>query len=277
MIRQISILVFAMFAFLIACNKSDEVNPTNVDTSNAIATTEDIANVQYLEEEVDLEVEEITDTRDPGDCPEITSLLPKGEFPNTITIDFGDSCVRRNDHVFSGIIIVEVTGPKNEAGSVRTITYDGFAIDGILHTGSRTITITGVDDEGNVTLTKDVDIQLEFPNGQTATWISSRTMQQTEGGSTPYRYDDSWIITGSTEGVNRNGDNFTAEITEQLVVSSACRWLISGIITTEVTVENEVQTHSINFGYPSGDCDNLALVTLSNGDEKVIRVRRRWW
>jgi len=278
MIKRISFFTFASLLLFAACNESDDVKPSGTtDVEVELTTSEDISNIQYMGQEIDLLVDEIADTRDPGDCPEITLAYPRGKFPNTITIDFGDSCVRRHDHVLSGSIVVELSAPRHEEGATRTVTFDGFAVDGIVHSGTRNVTTVAVDDEGNLTRIKEVDVQLEFPTGEVATWQASYTIEQTQGGSTPAFFDDAFSITGSGSGINRNGNEFTVTISEPLVHHIACRWLISGIITNEVNVEGEVRTHSINFGYPAGECDSLALVTLSDGTQKEIRVRRRWW
>lgn len=278
MIKRISFFAFASLIFLAACNETDDVTPSaTTDVDVELTTSEDISNIQYTGQEIDLLVDEIADTRDPGDCPEITMANPRGKFPNTITIDFGDSCVRRHDHVLSGIIVVELSAPRDEVGASRTVTFDGFAIDGIVHSGTRTVTTIAVDNEGNVSRSKEVDVQLEFPTGEITTWQASYIIEQTQGGSTPALFDDAFRITGSGSGINRNGHEFTLTISEPLVHHIACRWLISGIITTEVNIEGELRTHSINFGYPAGECDNLALVTVSDGSEKEIRIRRRWW
>jgi hypothetical protein len=278
MIKFISGFTLTALLFMAACNETDDIVPsTSTDTSVELTTSEDISNIQYMGQEVDLLVDEIADTRDPGDCPDITLEYPRGKFPNTITIAFGDSCVRRHDHVLSGNIIVQISAPKHEEGATRTITFDDFTIDGVVHAGSRTITNTGVDDEGNITLSKEVDVQLEFPTGETAIWQANYIVQQTQGGSTPVKLDDAFRITGGGNGVNRNGHAYEVTITEPLVHFMSCRWLISGIISNEVTIEGEVQTHSVYFGYPAGECDNLALVSLADGTEKEIRIRRRWW
>ena len=101
------------------------------------------------------------------------------------------------------------------------------------------------------------------------------TIQQIAGGDTDERIDDVFEITGSAEGVNRRGHAYTATITEPLIRQRDCRWLVDGTIEFTVTTETETLTRTIDYGYPNGECDNRALVTLNDGTEKVIKVRLR--
>ena len=278
MIKHISFFGLVLAIFLSSCNDSQDVTP--VQTSDAdLVTSEDVTTIEYLQNELEETVDEIMETRGPGDdCVTFTLTNPPGEFPNTLIIDFGDGCEGPRGHVKSGMIIVEQSAPMAELGAERVVSFKDFFVDNVQVTGSKTLTNTAVDTEGNITLVRSSSLELLFPNGQSVSHTANFTIQQVAGGSTDERFDDIFEITGSAEGVNRFGHSYTATITEPLIRDRSCRWLTDGVIELQVTIEGEVFTRTIDYGHPDdGACDNLALVTLNDGSEKTIRIHRRWW
>jgi hypothetical protein len=276
MMKRIAFFGFVLALSLASCDDAQDVNPTTTVESTELTTSEDLTSMEYLSNDMDELVDELIETRDPGECPEISFEVPQGEFPNTLTIDFGDGCDFRG--LFrSGKIIVYQTAPMNESGASRTVTYEDYFTDEVQHTGTKVLTNAGFDEEGNVTFTRYVDIQLTFPNGQVASWTSEYIRTQVAGADTDILSDDVFEITGSSSGINRKGNEFSSKIIESLVKRRDCRWVSEGIITLEVVTANGTLTRTIDYSFPNGECDNLAEVMLANGTVKVIRIHKRWW
>ena len=278
MIKNISFFGLVLAILLSSCNDSKDVTPVQIRDADLV-TSEDITTIEYLQNELEETVDGIMEIRDPGDsCVTFTLLNPQGEFPNTLIIDFGGGCEGTNGHVKSGMIIVEQSAPMNEPGAIRIVSFKNFFVDSVQVAGTKSLTNTGVDTDGNITLVRSSEIELIFPNGMMASRIVNFTIQQVAGADTDQRFDDVFEITGSAEGVNRHGHAYTATITDPLVRRRNCRWLVDGVIVLEVTIEGEVFSRSIDYGHPNdGECDRLALVTLNDGTEKTIRIHRRWW
>ncbi len=204
-------------------------------------------------------------------CGVVTYQKPKGTFPNVITIDFGTGCTDLNGREKKGKLVVNVSGDMKLKGSSRTITPDNFFVDGVQVEGSRTLTNTGTDLNGFLCFTRVVDNQkLTFPGGAVASWSSATKLCQTEGGGTKERLDDVFSITGSSNGVNRKGVAFNAEITEALIKKTACPWFVQG--KSKLSDANR----EVTIDYGDGSCDKKAVVTLPNGTTKEIQIRR-WW
>lgn len=204
-------------------------------------------------------------------CGTITYKNTKGTFPNVITIDYGASCIDLNGREKKGKIIINISDDLRNQGAVRTITTDNFYIDGVKIEGTRTLTNTGLDINGYRCFTRFVDNQkLTFSDGRTATWSSNTKLCQTKGVSTKERLDDEFSITGTANGVNRNGKTFSSEITESLIKRTICPWFVDGICK----ISDAVNTVSVDYG--DGTCDKKAIVTLPNGNTKEILIKK-WW
>jgi hypothetical protein len=271
MTNRLIILLFTMALALtiVSCDKDTSILPGDSET----ITSEDVSSTDYLIDDSEEVTETMIDFRSGGeDCPTVTFLNPEGTFPNTITLDFGDGCEGPKGHVRKGIMIIEQSAPKSEAGATRITTFDNFFIDQVQVEGVKTWTNNGYNENGFLSFTREVENgKLTFPNGKFISWSSSRTMVLVEGGDTPERLDDVFEVTGSKSGINRQGIAFNSEIVSPLIKPRNCKWTVSGLI--EITVGDKVRT--IDFG--NGECDRLAEVTFPNGMTKVIKIHRRWW
>lgn len=262
-------LPLALALFFTACQK-DQNDGADVQTNTSmdVLTAQDL--IQDTEDEIDL----ILETRGPeqGDCPTVTITPGDGTFPRTVVIDFGtEGCEGPNGRVRKGIIQVVVTDTMINPGATRTATLIGFSVDDVQIEGTKTLENTGLNDLGQLTFTRTVaDASLTFPNGDVAEWNAAHVMTRIEGADTPQRFDDVWQITGGSDGVNRQGQAFTAEITVPLVKPNACPWIVSG--TRTVTVNNL----SWSLDYGDGACDKIATLTRPNGTTKTVLIRR-WW
>jgi len=244
-----------------SCRKND-----NNDV--VIATAEDLSANEDYTEQVDFDIDLAVEDRG-GSCPTVTFAQPEGTWPNTITIDFGTSCTRPDGRVLSGILIINQTAEIRTPGAVRTITHDNFIVDGVKVEGTRTWTNNGQNTDGLWSYTKvATNMKLTFEDGSFSSWSKTRTSVLIEGGSTATHHDDVWSSTGTASGVNRNGKDFTATITEPLIKHADCRWISQGVI--EFTVG--ARTRSLDFG--DGTCDRFGTLTLANGDSYSIRLRR---
>jgi len=188
--------------------------------------------------------------------------------PRVLTIDFGTTnCICNDGRSRRGKIIVTYSGPYNEPGHVHTVSFDNFFVNDNQVLGTKTVTNNGLNNNGNLYFSIEVDGSIIRANGAgTLTFVSSREREWIEGASTPERNDDVYLVTGTASGTNSEGGSFTAEITSALKRTVACHQFVSG--TAEVTPANR-PVRSIDFG--DGTCDNQATVTV-NGQEHIIQL-----
>ena len=262
-------LLFAIPFLFVACNKDEDPVEDDIEitTSEDVLTAQDL--IQYTEEQVDYELE----NRDPeNDCPIITVDPDDGSYPRTITIDFGtEGCEGPHGRIRKGIILINVTDTMKNEGAVRTVEFLDFSVDDVLIAGTKTLTNEGLNADGLPVFSRIVsEASLTFPNGDVAEWDAEQTLTLIEGSNTPQRFDDVMQIEGSSSGINRNDNPFTAEIIEPLIKPWACPWIVSGI--RSVTVND----HTWTLDYGDGDCNKVALLTRPNGSTKLVLIKK-WW
>jgi hypothetical protein len=204
-------------------------------------------------------------------CPSVTIDPISPDFPKTITIDFGESCEGPNGNIRSGKIIFIITGRHYEEGSVKSVTFESFFINGFQVEGTKTITNMGRKENQNMYWKIEVEnAQITSPEGITFQWESVRERERTAGEATPlYFWDDEYEISGYTSGINRFQKEFTVTIQNPLVVKMACRFIVQGSVLIQV----EGRPEAI-LDYGDGDCDSEATITV-NGETKRIRLGRK--
>ncbi|UCG28950.1 MAG: hypothetical protein JSV24_06210 [Bacteroidales bacterium] len=206
----------------------------------------------------------------PDSCPTISVDHPDTTFwPKVITIDYGDTnCEGFYGQTRRGKILITVTGRYRHEGSVKTVTLEGYYINEVHIEGIKTITNNGKNDNGNfiftveleggkVTATNGISIEREFL--RIREWIA--------GVETPNRWDDVYLITGSANGVNFMGEEYTRTILIPLEWAASCRFIKSG------TVESVISDRSpVILDYGDGECDNEATVT-KDGKTRIILLK----
>lgn len=262
----------ALSIFFASCNKEtqQEIIEESVTTSEDIAALENLT--QDTEDEVDMIIDEInTNSLVTNECPTVTVTPDDGSFPRTVTIDYGtDGCEGPNGRIRKGQIIVTQTDFMRIGGAVRTVSLQDFSIDDVAIEGTKTWTNQGYDEDGNVSITRQVSKTITYPDGTQASWEVNHTLSQIEGADTEAWMDNVYQITGGSSGINRNGVAFSATITEPLTKNKFCRWIQSGV--KEYTFGEYART----LDYGDGTCDNKAEVTFANGQTRIIRIRA-WW
>jgi len=191
-------------------------------------------------------------------CPVITiTHLADGIWPKVITLDFGTGCSGLFDNTRSGKIIVSVTGPHNQAGSKRTVTFDNYYHNGIKIEGTKVSENLGPNSSQNpVFSNKLTGGKLTFPDGRTVERAFELQREWIMGSTTRNIWDDEFLLTGVTTGKNIKGVAYTNTIITPLHRTRTCRFIISGVIKIEREGSDAV---TINYG--EGECDAKATVT----------------
>lgn len=177
--------------------------------------------------------------------------------PVTFEIDYGTTtgCLSF-DSVSTRYGVIRITTAKrwNSYNNPVTIDLLNYKINNINY--SAQIIINRLD---SVTVTMQVN------NGHctNGTWnidyTGTKVIKQIAGYSTKNNEADDVIsIDGNSSGKNREGRNFTTDITSPLIKKSTCKFFTSG--TVDVTPDG-FKTRIIDFG--SGECDNQATYTVN--------------
>src|SRR6476469_115677 len=290
-INRISIaaLIFVFIAFLFSCQKENSSNTSNKGVSEQDAATysdesaqadesfDDIGDVSMTAADADNTASTGRLSRDYhpdfaelraaiGLCANITVTPNDGTYPKTITIDFGDACVGLDGKLRSGKIIISLTAPFRQPGSVLTISLENFYINHIHIEGTKTI--SNLSENGATKFSVEVTGgKVTFPSGRGYSYESSKTKVQVAGMDTKMCRDDKFEITGSATIKFNNGVVVKFEVVDPLIKKVACPWLSDG--TLKIAINDRVL--KIDYGFPhNGDCDNKALLTWHDGDSQRV-------
>ena len=205
-------------------------------------------------------------------CAVVTLDLNGGNFPMTLTIDFGSGCTDIYTIERKGKIICTYSGAYRTAGSTVTITTDNYYVRGYKVEGTELITNNGRNTNGNLTFSVAVNYgKVTKPDGGVITWHSERTNEWTEGESTTFLLgiigicDDVYMVTGYGEGTTSDGHDYRIDITSPLKKQVCCYWVSQGAISVQV---DGVQLGSIDYG--GGTCDPDANLTYAGNTYAII-------
>lgn len=184
----------------------------------------------------------------------------------TVTIDFGTTpCTGTDGKKRSGKIIITYTGVR-DSSSARSIQYLNYKRDSVNMNG--TLSMSGITRSGSTVSynlqTINGAFTFAFDAGGSFVVNSFNRSYSINIGALPLNLsDNTTTITGTTfTGVNRDGKNFSVEITESIVFKGACT--LAGIYypaqgTHKISVGN-FPAYTINWG--SGVCDKSISVTI---------------
>jgi hypothetical protein len=181
-------------------------------------------------------------------------------YTGTLTIDYGDGSTCDSDHVRKGKITdtfsyILTWGDSVTFTSTEAVTFEGFVRDSVQLDGTFIIT------SGKGTKTVEVqNAKLTYPDGTSVSWDGELTYIYDRGEWCKWS-DNTIRVTGSINGTNREGAEFSWAITEELVYKYKCDHRhrfrpVSG--TVEVTIGGALSV--IDFG--DGGCDEKYTITV---------------
>ncbi len=263
-----SLMLMAAISFT-SCQKDEEVDPI-------VSTMQEDDEATAYYDDVLTEVDDVTMQSSDVKSMEYTSLNTEGQGTrvratswdgdwriDTVTyVDYVNGNARF-EKVKNGKIVIRTLGNHLAESFERNVTFVNFTINGNLIEGEKSI-IKTADYTYSVTLQNG---KITFTDGTTYTREFTRTRTWVDGFATPYYiWDDIHAIEGTSTGMNRNGYNYTHQITNALMIKLSCRWIVEG--TIEFIVGDETAT----FDYGNGECDNLATV-IKNGKSYEVKLR----
>ncbi len=212
-------------------------------------------------------------------CPVITVDHPDTTyFPKIVTIDYGETCpfIFNNDTITrKGRIIITLTDRYFVTGAERIITFDNFYINDVKIEGTRTITNLGINNKGHLTF----GIKLEngkiiFNDSRFVTCESERVREWVR---TSDWTKDTIFVSGWVSGTNINGDNYSCETGDPLVLVRCLvfnrRWtIVDGNLI--ITIGNETP---IIIEYGDGNCDRTINISKGNKSRSFEFHYRNHW
>jgi len=255
-----------------SCSKEDDGSISETD----LALAQDEAYADALYEEIDnMVVSEITaldasgylsadlkSTTEEEPCYTVTVDHPDStHFPKVVTIDYGEGCtiVFRDDTITrKGQIILTVTDRWFMPGAENIVTFNNFYLNDVKIEGTRTITNLGLNEE----LHLEMGIVLEGGKitFNDTTWMTRDANHVREWIRHYSPQNDTVLITGSANGTNVLGQQYSRVITESLVLVHCqeykWRWVI---VDGSVEVTNS-ETGVTTIDYSADGCDGTVMI-----------------
>lgn len=257
---------------IVACDNEEE-NFLNDDPNAEIA----IANEEEFDSDFDDALDiafsamdlELGSTGGRLTADERMKCAVRTKVDNTITVDFGEGCEGPAGRIRKGKIIFTYTGRYYEPGSVITLTFENFFLNGKKLEGTRTVTnlSESVEDypKHNIQL---VDGKITWPDGTTITRETNRTRTWKRAANP---INDEVEIFGTASGTNRRGISYNATVAEAtpIVMKRSC-WA-SGVFMPVSGIKVMTRTGRVTITTDFGDGTCNKIVTLAIG-ERVKEV-----
>lgn len=280
-------LLFGLFLFNACGDDSNSVSPlsqdVNTDITEQDAELEDL--VEAVSEELDAYLSEGTDISTSAQLKSNNENIPScltvespddAVYPIVITFDFGtENYEDRHGREKRGQIIVTKTGPYWEEGSERTVEFVDFYINDNAIVGSEKYKNEGLNDDGNLEFSINIDVTLETTENVSWTRKANKIRTMIVGADTENNaWDDEFLISGTSSGTSSLGCSVEREITTPIYRKRTCRFPLSGIVEIVKTLDGVTTTTWLNYG--DGECDYTATVTEEDGNTKEITLENRF-
>lgn len=198
------------------------------------------------------------------DCVTIT-VVAEQNF-REVTLDFGSEGCMIRGRMFRGQIVISYDRDPEAREVLISYNLIDFFYNERNVIGSKTILRERSNENENPQFTHSLDLTVIWPDGAEASRTGVKVREWVEGFGSGIFSDNVFEITGNWTTVFRNGNTRSYEVLTPLRREVICRFFVSG----------SVDVQRPNFGgvldYGDGDCDNEALFTFNNGEEREITL-----
>ncbi|MCK8522193.1 hypothetical protein M0D21_11470 [Aquimarina sp. D1M17] len=271
-ILKFGITVF-LAAIFVGCDKDEASDETLIDAVDLEETelTAKVDNATEVLSDTFLQVYETeeSDLKSPihpylPECVTITIEIT--DTSKDVLVDFGEEGCEVRGHLVKGKLTMSYAIDLDAKTKIITYSLDDFFIDDIQFEGTKTVTRQRMNENGNPQYMMDLDLKVTFADGTEASRKGAKTREWVEGVLNGNWGDNVFLITGAWETNFANGNTHSTTITTALRREASCRFLVSGVVDLVRT------NYSGVLDYGDGSCDNLALFTNSDGEEREIRL-----
>lgn len=306
-----SLVVALIASTLLWSCKQNETDPIATEvqeqTNSAIETATE---VQEEADKVQSEVDEFektygtlvnsvrtTETVTFKKCATVTVTRDANAATRTVVIDYGtgcsDSTAAQNGITLTrtGKITIVYTGKWNEQNTVKTMTFENFALTATKDGNSLTRTVNGTRIVTNQsTISFDLvngltgtpkfriqnDLTITLPQldadrpAREVTYKSDKVKTWTEGFGTRNPFDDVFTVEGTFGGINRRGVAYTAEIESAITIKTEC-WKSLVFMPAAGKVKYTTANNVATVDYGDGTCDRKVTVTVNGNTYEFER------
>ena len=263
------IIILGLSAVLFSCG--EDADPVPSEPSLDLVEDEFVINAAF--EDLDYLTLEVLQSSGLGLRTQGVTDLCAGATVNhnqetrTIVVDFGQGCTSPNGVQRKGKITLVYSGNNFLfPGTSISTTFEGYEVDGIRIDGTRTITNAGID-----LINSRVSLRVKIENGK-ITWPDNSSVTYSSDQTRVVSLSESGYeasITGTASGLSRDGKNYSALVTDALIVKQNC--VDEGIyIPSSGILSFTYSQITVSVDYGSGTCDKTVEVTYPGGSKEII-------
>lgn len=196
-------------------------------------------------------------------CANISVTTSSGNYPVSLEIDFGNGCLGSDGRFRKGKIKAVFSGRYTDIGTQVTISLDHYFVNAYRIEGTKTLLNKGINAagffetsilvSGGKVVSPEKD-SVEWNCDQLREWVSGDTTYQDIS-------DDTYFITGSSTGINANGEPFSATIKEALKIEASCKWPLQGKLSLVAQNNTEVEVDYAPDGIAT--CNQSAAIIIN--------------
>lgn len=266
-----TLLIMGSLALLTSCNRAEQTTDTSSIANDDAAAENAFYDMKIASDNAGTDINQnklrekgFTDTS----CVTIQNVnYNKDTKQGILTLDFGTTnCTCKDGKQRRGKIQVEYKGGKEVVGTSVVYTADQYFVNNYGVSGKKTVTYSAP-------LTWNIKVQdgiVTKPDGTKVSWESDRVRKMIAGQKTLTDYtDDTYEITGTSNGVNAEGNKYAFSTETALVKSMGCQYIKAG----KLKIERDGKKDAV-VDYGDGTCDDKATVKIGNRSKDI--TLRKW-
>jgi len=280
-VLSVTALAIGAITIFFACKKDDAKSGADdkkdnntisaaVSEANVNAIYEDVfnASIDYNRRELPpggRKAPEQADTDpNPNVCYGVFTAEPGDvlTYPKTLTIDFENGCTDGRGITRKGKLKIKLTSILWLQDAKATVTFENYFVNGIKVEGTVVITTTSWLSAKKTFTYAVTDGKVTYPNGYTATYSGTRTVEYKDKNTADLK-DDVFEITGNAILKDSLG-TATVAITKPLQRQLTCPWIQAG----EVTVTLNGHRGKLDYGN-AAECDKKATLTIGDKTKEI--------
>jgi hypothetical protein len=269
LLTSVSIALLVSILFL-SCRKSDRDKDTSTTMVESYLFAElvfnDLINTAYQIIHSENNLYKLQSNVLPS-CA--TLNIDTAALPYKITINYGTStCADANGYNKKGTVIVYLYGKFKTSNSKTVFNFNGYQFQDFIVTGDITLTNLGLNAANKRKLNCTIKNGSIKNNTESYYYNCNKTYIYTQGDTTKNYTDDIWAISGTINGLGKNGEPFDVNIDSVLTGTPICNYPTQGKAT--LNPGGKLSNRKIDFG--NGDCDKAVSVTF-NGKTQTITLK----
>ncbi len=212
----------------------------------------------------------------PGSNLIVDPCVGKTAIAGGYTLAFVDTCTDFYEIRRSGSVAITGTGDIYTEGTVVTAVPTDLTINGIKVSGNLTITTLAANAEGKRQFRLVVtNAAITDAEGNNSVWTCDRVYTQRDEKEALIIFDDTYTVTGTASGTDREDRFYEAAISETLVHEIICRWPRSGKATLSIEdLKDREIVYGEDFCENNADCcDNNVKVEVGGKRERDVKLR----